>query len=135
MKNFFRRAFLINVATLNCLLLASCDKLAAPKTISGEYRYQIREVTPEAGPVERQELYDFRSDGTYAMQSAASTETTRNDFSARGTYTLKGRNVELAEHYFAINGRPFGDKVTHKTFILEQNGDLITESGKRLKKQ
>ena len=132
---YFPVRFLLIIATLDCAILTGCDRLTGTKTISGEYRYQIREVTPEAGPVERQELYDFRSDGTYAMQSADSTETTSNVFSARGTYTVKSRNVELAETYFAINGRQFGDKVTHKTIALEQNGDLITESGKRLKKQ
>jgi hypothetical protein len=116
-------------------MLTSCDKLTGTKTISGEYRHESQETLSNGLQAEHQELYDFRSDGSYASECVDSTQGARNAFTAKGTYKIKGRNVELEQTYFAINDQPMGDPIYHETFSLEQNGDLITDDGTRLKKQ
>jgi len=112
-------------------MMAGCDKLIGNKTISGEYRSASEE---DAGQVKHESVYDFRSDGTFTMRSSDSAYGARNVFTGKGTYTIKGRNVKLENTFFAINDRPMAG-VTHETFLLEQNGDLITHFGTRLKKQ
>lgn len=117
-----------------CLTIVGCDKFGN-KTISGEFRSASEEDNPTVGRVEHESMYDFRSDGTFTMRSSDSSEGVRNVFTGKGRYTIKGRNVELEQTFFAINDRPMGDRVTHATLLLEENGDLITSSGTRLKKQ
>ncbi len=87
------------------------------------------------GNVQNEFTYDFRSDGTYTMRALYIAPGAKNVFTAKGTYTIKGREVGLEQTFFAINDRPGGEKVTHETFLLEENGDLIDDLGNRLKKQ
>jgi len=128
--------FCIRIMMLTCLALTACDKLTGTKTISGEYRRATEEYNSNVGGTVRNEsTYDFRSDGSYTMRSQYVAPGAQNVFTAKGTYTINGRKVELEQTSFAINDRPMGDKVTHDTFLLEDNGDLITDGGNRLKKQ
>lgn len=132
------RIFLI-VASV--LLAPACDQvksLLPQKTISGEYRSAFSADDP-TGKVGSDLMYDLRSDGTFTMHHSMSVLGTSTSSTGKGTYTIKGRKVELTQTSFTVKGETIEsetiESISHETLSLEDNGDLIRENGLRLKKQ
>lgn len=118
------------------LLGAACDRIKSvlpSSTISGEYRKEVHHAD-STGRVDSELIYDFRSNGTFRTKHSMSLLGVPTSSTSEGTYTIKGSNLEITRTSFTVNGETTQD-VSHYTFSLEQNGDLITQDGVRLKKQ
>jgi len=118
------------------LLLTACDQIKSfvpKKTISGEYRSAFSENDP-TGKVGSELMYDLRSDGTFTMRHSMALLGTSSSSTGKGTYTINGRKVELTQTSFTVKGETT-ENISHETMSLEDNGDLITQNGVRLKKQ
>jgi hypothetical protein len=112
------------------LLLTACG---SKKTISGEYRSAFS-ADDQTGKVVADLMYDLRSDGTFTMEHSMEMLGTSVSSTGKGTYTINGHKVELTQTSFTVRGETT-EHVSHETMSLEDNGDLITQNGVRLKKQ
>ena len=107
-----------------CGVRNSCEVKSSdpPKGISGEFRSGVAQS------------WDFRSDGTYTKHHTLSLMGKDTVFNATGTYKIVGKKVVATETSITVNDKKKQTNST-ETLSLEDNGDLITQRGVRLKKQ
>ena len=129
------------VGALVVVAFANCGK----KTMSGEYRSEVRASTATIGNAYVLQVLDFRSDGTYSINVNAqrSNRNLATTSTKKGTYKIKGNKVFLTQtsdvlRSFLHDGSERPSKTSTEksqwTLSIEPNGDLVN-GNTRFKKQ